>query len=314
MGAAGLLCSPRACDRPARRSGRAAARHRGRALGACCTARSRSSCCVAASAWSRSQPKTYVVNLVPAVAAVGSPQGRAAQPPRAAEPTPARLTRPRRAAGRRCPRPAPDSAARAADPGRPSCPRDRPSCRRATRGGAARPRACRRARRPPRPGEKELPRVASAPTPPAPTPGPATAAPAAEPPPPAALGRPRAPPQGAGALTLNASDFPFAWYLRQCSARSASTGTARRAAGHASPWSIFEIARDGQVSSVVDQGQQRATRYYDSGRAARDHRGGAVPAAPDGIPRHPCSAVHLGFNFTAGSRLTHDEHSTPARR
>ena len=47
---------------------------------------------VAASTWSVRQPKTYVVNLVPAVAAVGTPQGRPAptpvMPPRPEEPAP----------------------------------------------------------------------------------------------------------------------------------------------------------------------------------------------------------------------------------
>ena len=43
---------------------------------------------LAATVWSKSQPKTYVVNLVPAIAAVGTPQGRPAAPPRAEEPPP----------------------------------------------------------------------------------------------------------------------------------------------------------------------------------------------------------------------------------
>jgi hypothetical protein len=38
---------------------------------------------VLAARWSTHESKTYVVNLVPAVAAVGSPQGRPALPPRA---------------------------------------------------------------------------------------------------------------------------------------------------------------------------------------------------------------------------------------
>src|SRR5437762_3256209 len=46
--------------------------------------------------WSPSQPKTYIVNLVPAVAAVGSPQGQAtpALPPRPEEVAPALPARP----------------------------------------------------------------------------------------------------------------------------------------------------------------------------------------------------------------------------
>ena len=66
---------------------------------------------LAARAWTQSQPKIYVVNLVPAVAAVGTPQAQTppALPPRAdevprAEPTRRRRRvaprRPARAAGR----------------------------------------------------------------------------------------------------------------------------------------------------------------------------------------------------------------------
>src|SRR5438105_3588553 len=48
----------------------------------------------AATQWSARQPKTYVVNLVPAVAAVGTPQGQPALPPRAEEAPPRPAPRP----------------------------------------------------------------------------------------------------------------------------------------------------------------------------------------------------------------------------
>src|SRR3989442_7297451 len=40
--------------------------------------------------WGDSQSKPVIVNLVPAIAAVGAPQGRPEMPPRAEEPTPRR--------------------------------------------------------------------------------------------------------------------------------------------------------------------------------------------------------------------------------
>src|SRR2546426_842892 len=56
--------------------------------------------------WGDSQSKPVIVNLVPAIAAVGAPQGRPEMPPRAEEPTPPRpipTDLPRREASRDLP-------------------------------------------------------------------------------------------------------------------------------------------------------------------------------------------------------------------
>src|SRR5436305_13557044 len=102
--------------------------------------------------WSPSQPKTYIVNLVPAVAAVGSPQGQTTPtlPPRPADVPRTEPARPAELPQRDAARPiaAPDMPPRAQDA--PSLP-DRAS-------SAPRPSAT------PRAGDKALPSMA-APTP-----------------------------------------------------------------------------------------------------------------------------------------------------
>ena len=81
---------------------------------------------VAASTWSVRQPKAYVVNLVPAVAAVGTPQGKPAPalPPRPEEPAPRVSQRtarelPERETPKAAPAPPPDLPARAPEPAGP---------------------------------------------------------------------------------------------------------------------------------------------------------------------------------------------------
>ncbi|RPH80687.1 MAG: hypothetical protein EHM88_12290, partial [Candidatus Rokuibacteriota bacterium] len=96
---------------------------------------------LAATVWSTSQPKTYVVNLVPAVAAVGTPQGRTVTPtPRPPDPPPRVTERPAELPERPTPRaqapaPPPDLPARAPElparapelPARTAALPDRPS-------------------------------------------------------------------------------------------------------------------------------------------------------------------------------------------
>jgi protein TonB len=143
-------------------------------------------------AWSASQQsKVHVVNLVPAIAALGHPSAppTPALPARAAVPV---AQRPAPAEPREV-KEAPQREARALP--EPSLPAQRLP---------ARPAAA------VRPGEKELPPLGST--------GRERTAPPGEsrPPAPAAsLGQPTGSPSGVGALSLNVSDFPYAWYLRQ---------------------------------------------------------------------------------------------------
>jgi TonB family protein len=127
--------------------------------------------------------KTYVVNLVPTVAAVGNPNAPAASLP----------TRPTVPLAQRAPEPAPqpkETAPREAPRETPQLPEPSlPTPSLPSRATTIRP------------GEKELP--------------PLGGAPASRPAPTASLGLRTGSPSGAGALTLDVSDFPYAWYLRQ---------------------------------------------------------------------------------------------------
>src|SRR2546428_11655236 len=130
--------------------------------------------------WGGSEPKPVIVNLVPAIAAVGVPQGRQ-QPEQLPPPRPTPTDLPQREPSRDLPArdlPARDQSPGLPDPGLPP-----------------------RAPGLPRPSDKELPTVttarAAAPTPVAPPPAPP-------------LGQIGGSPQGVGALTLDITDFPYA--------------------------------------------------------------------------------------------------------
>jgi protein TonB len=182
--------------------------------------------------------KVHVVNLVPAVAAVGHPRAPAAPtlPSRPTTPVPrAVLPAPRE--------PLP----------REPAPREEPS-----REPARLPEPPRAAPRLPsrpalvRPGERELPPLA------APAPRPllaqraerATERPVESRPAPAAsLGQVAGSPAGVGALSLDVSDFPHAWYLRQILQKIAAQwerqGQARQP--DQVPQIFVEIQRDGSI-------------------------------------------------------------------
>jgi len=207
--------------------------------------------------------KVYVVNLVPAVAAVGRPTGvpQPALPPRPAALQPTRST---------LPEPAPREA-RAREPLKlPDSPAAVPSL-------APRPAGL------PRPGEKELPPLTSPsdrrplPTPPpAARPGdPASARPA--PPPPA--GQVTGSVSGSGSLTLDVSDFPHAWYLRQVLQKVEERWQrqGQTAEPAQKPFVFVEIQRDGSI---------RATRIEkSSGNAFYDQA--ALRAIADASPFPP---------------------------
>jgi len=262
---------------------------------------------LAATVWSTPATKTYVVNLVPAVAAVGTPHVRPAPKPKAETPPPRVTPRPpsdlpeREPA--RAPAPPPELPARspslpdpstrtAALPPRALPDRALPDRALPDRPPAPRPPAA------PRAGEKELPAVASTPVPPVPAPpAPVPTAPAVsrpEPPPPA-LGRPSGSAQGEGALTLDVSDFPFAWYLAAVQ-RKIVEHWGRRAQPGRQPVVVFEIARDGRVSNVAVK-ESSGNSYYDrhAMRAVAD--AAPFPELPAEWPR-PKLVIGIGFNFS----------------
>jgi len=227
--------------------------------------------------WRASQPKIYVVNLVPAIAAVGSPRGSTRVP----EPTLPRmsdLSAPR-------PTPAPSLPEREPTraPERPTRATDLPDRARPARAPAL-----------PRPGEKELPRVASVAPPPVSGPAGRTTSP----PPPVPIGRETGSPQGVGALTLNAADFPFAWYLRQVQSKIGERweGQARNSS---QPLVVFEIGRDGKIRGVSVE-KSSGNPLYDQAAMRAITEAAPFPPLPEEF-KETFLRIHLGFNY-AGTR------------
>lgn len=221
--------------------------------------------------WRVNQPKTYVVNLVPAVAAIGSPQSRATAPtPSLPEREPVRA------------------------PERPAQPTDLPTRTPAPRENLALPDRSLPSRTPalPRPGEKELPRVASAPSPAPPGPASRTAVP----PPPAPLGRPTGSAQGVGPMTLSAADFPFAWYLRQVQGKISERWEGQARDG-IQPQVVFEIGRDGKLRGLAAVEKSSGNPLYDQAALRAITEAAPFPPLPEEF-REAFLRVHLGFNYT----------------
>jgi len=236
----------------------------------------------AATQWSTRAPKTYVVNLVPAVAAVGAPQGHPALPPRADEVTPQPAPRPTDLPERERPRPSAPSAVPELPTRAPSLP-DRALPERTL---PPRPAGT------PRPSEKELPQVASASLP---APGPAVTTPTRPAEPPAApLGQRTGSPQGAAAMTLNASDFPFAWYLAAVQRKITERWDQWAQPGR-QPVAVFSISRDGRVSNVAIE-KTSGNSYYDQKALRAINEAVPFPPLPAEWPK-PELTIQLGFNF-----------------
>jgi periplasmic protein TonB len=238
--------------------------------------------------WRASQPKTYIVNLVPAVAAVGSPQGRARSPepvlPRVSTPTPP------------APTPAPSLPERepGRTPERPTRATDLPERTTTPRESVVLPDRAVPPRAPalPRPGEKELPRIASAPSEPPTSPSTARSAP---PPPP--LGQATGSPHGAGVRTLTVSDFPYAWYISTIQRKLEEQWDGKAVPGR-QPEIIFEIDRSGRLRNPL-VAKSSGNPLYDrvALRAVTD----AAPFPP--LPAEfPKSELSVGVDFSVLQR------------
>ena len=238
--------------------------------------------------WATEKPKTYVVNLVPAVAAVGSPQGRAEAPPAPTPPPPPPPMPPR---AEEVTRPAPSRPAElpAREASREMPPRVASLPDRAL---PTRPPAL------PKAGDKELPAMAStAKAPPTPSDRPTSdVARVAPPPPPLPLGRRDGSPQGSGPMTLNVSDFPFAWYLSRVQAKVTEKWVGKALPGQ-QPVAVFEISREGQVSRIAIE-KSSGNSYYDQAAVRPITEANPFPPLPAEFPGQTLR-VHLGFNFTA---------------
>lgn len=222
--------------------------------------------------WNASS-KVYVVNLVPAVASVGA--SSRALPPRPSSPAPQSR--------------APDRVAE-----EPASKTQLPP--------AALPQPRSPARSPALPGlkGKDLSTLASdrserrsPPSKPEPSPSTPEPKPPARPIP---LGHPGGSPTGTPALTLNVSDFPFTYYLRQIEQKvnekwvqPARTSESSRVVV------LFEIARDGQVRiSKVEQSS--GNTLYDRSALRAVIEAAPFPPLPQEYPGQSLR-VHLGFEF-----------------
>ena len=227
--------------------------------------------------WTQRQPKTYVVNLVPAIPAIGRPTGVASLPPRAEELPQARPSAtelPRRET--ETPPSLPErvrSREAVGLPDRTLPPRTLP------------PRLTK-----PEPGDKELPTVASAGSPKG-----VGARTSAGAPPSPSLGQTTGTLQGAGALKLDAGDFPFTWYLMAVQRKVTQQWTSRALPGQ-QPVAVFDIQRDGRITNIAIS-KSSGNPYYDMTalRAIRD----AAPfrELPDDF-KEPFLRVNLGFVFS----------------
>jgi len=238
---------------------------------------------VVATQWSTRQTKTYVVNLVPAVAAVGRPEGRPSVPPRAEEPprpTPKTAELPERERPRPAPSPPPELPARSASlPERALPERTLPP-----RAAAA-----------PRPSEKELPQVASAPTP-APSPSASTTpAPRAVETPASALGQRSGSMQGAGPVTVTASDFPFAWYIAAIQ-RKVNERWNQWAQPGRQPMVEFSIGRNGTITGLAIE-KSSGNSYYDQKALRAISEALPFPELPAEY-REPSLKIHFEFTFS----------------
>jgi TonB family protein len=224
--------------------------------------------------------ETYFVNLVPAVAAVGSPQGTVSTP---APPTPR----------------APDVPAKTPDlPARETPRHDLPP-----RDLPPRPRDLSLPDRnlpprvtTPRRDQKELPTLASNTPTTAPSSAPTRDVPAAPPPQPS--GQPTGSTQGAGKATVDV-DFPYAWYLSRLVSKINERWDDRALPGN-QPIVAFEIGRNGQVDAA------KVKIEKSSGNPAYDYK--AVRAIVESTPFPPLPDdfkaqylnVHLQFNYSRG--------------
>lgn len=233
-----------------------------------------------AALWHVNRPKTYVVNLVPAVAAVGLPQGRPAPvlPPRPEEPSP----------------PVAKSAPTDLPPRAPELP-----SRETRRDPLALPDRALPPRAPalPRADEKERPAMSStAPPPPRPTTITEAARRDTTPAPPPPLGQVSGSATGAGALTLNVSDFPFAYYLRRVQEKISEKWEGKALQGK-QPVVVFEIGRNGQVGGLaVDK--TSGNPFYDRVALRAITEASPFPPLPEEF-KGSFLRIHLGFAYSA---------------
>jgi periplasmic protein TonB len=264
----------------------------------------------AVSALKERQSEVYVVNLVPAIAAIGSPKGQASAPPVSRPVEPPRAEPPPR------PEPAPReqpsrdvvSTPPRDLPPRNLAPRDLPPRELPARSRDAvalpdRPPAVRAPGPvPPRRDQKELPALGTSPTakssavppPPAASGTNAGTSVASAPTPPEPLGLPSGSTQGRGAITAEV-DFPYAWYLRVVQQKISEKWEGRALPGN-QPTIMFKIGRNGQVIGRADSEKSSGNPLYDRAAVRAVEEASPFPPLPSDF-KGEFLRLHLGFGF-----------------
>jgi len=230
--------------------------------------------------WDR--PKVHVVNLVTSIAAVGNPAGSAASlPARTLKPTTPALA------------PDPEPRAReAAKPAEPALPSRAVTAREAAK--PAEPALPSRAVTA-RPGEREFPPLA--------TPSERRGKTAVEPagrPSAAALGQATGSISGQGLLTLDVTDFPYAWYLRIVLQKVEERWqTQNRSSEPAQKPRIYvEIRRDGSIAPPRIE-QTSGSSFYDRAALRAITEASPFPQLPPGWA-NPSLRVLFNFDLKRG--------------
>ena len=112
--------------------------------------------------------------------------------------------------------------------------------------------------------------------------------------PPASLGRPSGSAQGAGAVTINVTDFPFAWYLAAVQRKITERWEGRALQGR-QPVAVFAIGRDGRVSALAIE-KPSGNPYYDQAALRAIREAEPFPPLPAEFSESQLR-IHLGFNF-----------------
>lgn len=239
--------------------------------------------------------KVYVVNLVPAVAAVGSPSAPAHNPSLPAQPAPVLPSR----APAPAPTPEPRERPIREAPKLPEAPLPSPSL-------PSRPAA------PMRPGEKEFPPLRNSTAkevPPLANPTttarvdkpqdverPGESRPAPAPP----RGLPTGSPAGVGAKSLDASDFPHAWYLRQVLQKVEGEWQRQNQRNEPSqkPQVFVEIQRDGSIRTPKIE-QSSGNALYDQAALRAIVDASPFPPLPQEWPK-PSLRIRFSFDLERG--------------
>jgi TonB family protein len=261
---------------------------------------------LAVQALKQQQSQVYIVNLVPAVAAIGSPEGQKSAPP---QPAPRRVEPPPAPVPRDLPARDTFTSAPPRDlPPRAAAPRDLPPRSKDSIALPDRPPAVRAPGPvPPRRDQKELPTIEtpqpSTPTPPSPpssTPssaGPPSTVAAA--PPPQPLGQPTGSPQGQGKLTVNVTDFPYAWYIAALTRNIWERWDPKALPGK-QPQVVFRVGRNGTIIGRVEVEKSSGNPAYDRTAARAVEDAAPFPPLPDEY-KESSVTIHIPFEFSGNT-------------